>query len=279
MQLNLAATFAVARRTAVWRQFGTAAAVTTVPHVARGVPRRLSSGTALRILHRSTSLTTVTPLRTYSQTTRVPGGSATRTCWKCQCETSQTSVLCENNSCSAIQAVSSTATYFDILLGVPPTFTIDTAQLRRNFLRLQQAVHPDSVSQLSAVERQLAESQSSWINHAYSTLKDPLQRAHYMLELRNAAVREDDNVVDPELLSEIMETREAIEAAGSEAEIAALREINDEEIKETVRMLEQAFGEEEMEEAQHLTRRLQYLKRVDQTIQEWELGPPIEEYH
>ncbi|KAJ2667321.1 molecular chaperone [Coemansia sp. RSA 1199] len=275
MQLNFRA-FAVARRVGGWRHFGPAAGVTTVTHVVRGVPRRLFSGTALRILHRSTSFqSTVTLLRTYSQT-RVPGGSATRTCWKCQCETSQ-SVLCDNDSCGAIQAVSSTATYFDILLGGPPTFTIDTAQLRRNFLRLQQAVHPDSVSQRSAIERQLAESQSSWINHAYSTLKDPLQRAHYMLELRNAAVREDDNVVDPELLSEIMETREAIEAAGSEAEIAAMREINNGNIEETVRMLEQAFGNEDVEDAQHLTRRLQYLKRVDQTIQEWELGPPIEE--
>ncbi|KAJ2496665.1 molecular chaperone [Coemansia sp. RSA 1972] len=275
MQLNLAAALAVARRTTVWRQFGTAAGVTAVTHVAQGVPRRLYSGTPLRILHRSTRLSTVALLRAYSQT-RVPGGSATRTCWKCQHETSQTSVLCENSSCSAIQPVSSTATYFDILLGVPPTFTIDTSQLRRNFLRLQQAVHPDSVSQLSAIERQLAESQSSWINHAYSTLKDPLQRAHYMLELRGKAVREDDNVVDPELLSAIMDTREAIEAAGSEAEIAALREINDEEIEKTVRELEQAF-DGDGEEAQHLTRRLQYLKRADQTIQEWELGPPLEE--
>ncbi|KAJ2343490.1 molecular chaperone [Coemansia sp. RSA 2618] len=215
--------------------------------------------------------------RLYSGT-RIPGGaggSATRTCWRCQYETSQTSVLCENTECAAIQSVSATATYYDVLVGAPPAFTVDLAQLRRNFLRLQQAVHPDSFTQRADVERRLADAQSAWINHAYATLRDPLLRAHYMLELQGRGIGEEDQRADPELLGEIMEMREEIEAAETEAQIAELKQGNDEKAAATERALAEAFEAGDVEGAQHLTRRLQFLRRVAQAIQGWEPGKPI----
>lgn len=56
------------------------------------------------------------------------------------------------------------------------------------------------------------------INEAYKTLQDPLKRAQYLLSLRGIDVAEDERlkVEDPELLMEVLEVRENIEAAQEE---------------------------------------------------------------
>ncbi|KAJ2452751.1 molecular chaperone [Coemansia sp. RSA 2336] len=167
------------------------------------------------------------------------------------------------------------ATYFDVLLGKDATFDVDIGQLRRKFLRLQQAVHPDSFSQREDTERRLAEAQSAWINHAYATLKDPLQRAHYLLELSGRAVREEDQATDPELLMEVMETREQIEAATSSEQIASLQRHNEAEIAAEIRELSQAFAVGDLDSAQRGANRLQYLRRAGQAIHAWEPGKRV----
>ncbi|KAJ2158597.1 molecular chaperone [Coemansia sp. RSA 552] len=185
-------------------------------------------------------------------------------------ETSQTSLLCENQQCAAIQPVGKDVTYYDVLVGGPPTFDIDTAQLRRNFLRLQQAAHPDSFSQREDIERKLAEAQSAWINHAYSTLLDPLQRAHYLLRLGGREIGEEDQVTDPELLMEVMESRTDIEDAKTEEQVGELGRRNNEKMAQTVESLAQAFRENRLDDAHRQTSRLQYLRRVAQAIRDWE---------
>ncbi|KAJ1835600.1 molecular chaperone [Coemansia sp. RSA 2706] len=206
--------------------------------------------------------------RSYTTPTRMPGGgsSATRTCWRCQQETSQASVLCENTQCAAIQPVAAVAAYFDVLVGGPPTFDVDTAQLRRSFLRLQQAVHPDSFSQRAAAERQLADAQSAWINEAYATLRDPLARAHYLLRLRGRAVGE-EATADAQTLAEAMAAREEIEAATTEAQAAELAQRIGEQVAAAEATLSRAFGGGDLDAAQRLTVRLQYLRRAAQALQ------------
>ncbi|KAJ2794124.1 molecular chaperone, partial [Coemansia guatemalensis] len=213
----------------------------------------------------------------YTTVSGQTGGTsrATKTCWNCQRETSQSGVLCDNDQCAAIQPVGKESTYYDVLAGGRATFDVDTAQLRRNFLRLQQAVHPDSFSQRQDIERKLAEAQSSWINHAYSTLKDPLLRAHYLLGLHGRGIDEEDMAADPELLMEVMELREEIEGAKTEPQIASLRQANDGRISNVVEELSRAFGTGALDSARQLTNKLQYLRRVAQAIQRWEPGKPV----
>ncbi|KAJ1734061.1 molecular chaperone [Coemansia sp. Benny D160-2] len=147
--------------------------------------------------------------------------------------------------------------------------------LRRNFLKIQQLVHPDSFSQMGDSERRLAEAQSSWVNHAYATLKDPLLRAFYMLELKGEAIGEEDQISDPELLMEIMELREEIEASKTDTQIAAIKERNDLKIANVTAKLSAAFGAEDYDSAKQLAHHLQYLHRVAQTIHNWEPGKPV----
>lgn len=125
-----------------------------------------------------------------------------------------------------------------------PTFDIDLKAMRRQFLMLQQKAHPDSFSQAPKVgcgwnqhgcdlmrllQRELdyAQLQSSVINKAYHTLKDPLSRAQYLLKEQGIQVNEGDSLSDPELLMEVMEFREELEEAQSEADIKPLKARND----------------------------------------------------
>ncbi|KAJ1720206.1 molecular chaperone [Coemansia erecta] len=190
--------------------------------------------------------------------------------------TSQTSLFCDNKECATIQPVGGDISYFDILLGgKPPSFEVDTGDLRRNFLRLQQTVHPDSYSQKERTEHSLAEAQSSWINHAYSTLKDPLLRAQYLLKLHNSEIGEEDQITDPELLMEVMDTRENIEMAQSDEQMADIKRSNDAKTAAVIEDLAAAFDSGDIARAKQLTNHLQYLYRVSQAVHAWEPGKPV----
>ncbi|EPB92839.1 Fe-S protein assembly co-chaperone HscB [Mucor circinelloides 1006PhL] len=141
--------------------------------------------------------------------------------------------------------------------------------MRRQFLMLQQKAHPDSYSQAPKRELDYAQLQSSVINKAYHTLKDPLSRAQYLLKEQGIQVNESDSLSDPELLMEVMEFREELEEAQSEADIKPLKARNDEKYAETVHKLQLAFEKNDYESAKDLAVELQYLNSIKTAILEW----------
>jgi molecular chaperone HscB len=66
------------------------------------------------------------------------------------------------------------ANYF-VMLRVPEEYDINQSILHKNFKTIQQKYHPDKSKDKDALAI------SSTINQAYATLKDPVQRAIYML--------------------------------------------------------------------------------------------------
>ncbi|KAJ2890145.1 molecular chaperone, partial [Coemansia aciculifera] len=112
--------------------------------------------------------------------------------------------------------------------------------------------------------------QSSWINHAYATLKDPLLRARYLLKLQGKEVGEKDQITDPGLLMRVMESREEIEMAQTESQMADIRLRNEKEVAAIVASLSQAFAGGDLDQARDLTHHLQYLRRIAQTVHGWE---------
>jgi len=160
--------------------------------------------------------------------------------------------------------------------GPPPhgPFVVDTRQLRKEFLQLQARAHPD---RHSGADKAKAEGTSALINEAYKTLQDPLRRAQYLLSLRGIDVAEDERlkVEDPELLMEVLEVREAIEAAQEEGELEAMKENNDRNIEQSEGVLDQAFRDENIEGAKDEAVRLRYWTNIKESLDGWERGKPV----
>jgi len=118
---------------------------------------------------------------------------------------------------------------------------------------------------------------SARINEAYKTLENPLLRAQYLLSLRGIDVAEDESVKveDPELLMEVLEAREDIEAAESDDEIRAMKKVNNQRIEESVRVLEDAFMRDDMDSAKLEAVKLRYWINIKQSLDDWEPGKPV----
>ncbi|KAK4189043.1 J-type co-chaperone JAC1, mitochondrial [Podospora australis] len=171
--------------------------------------------------------------------------------------------------------------------GPPPAgpFEIDTRALRREFLRLQAAAHPDfhhSASGTSEVSaRRQAEITSALINQAYKTLSNPLLRAQYLLsELSGVDLAADESgsdsgPADPELLMTVLEAREAIEEAVSEKDLEEVRAANEERIKEAEANLAEVFAQQDWEGAKGEAVRLRYWYNIREGIDNWEPGKPV----
>ena len=85
-------------------------------------------------------------------------------------------------------------TYFD-MFSLPRKLTIDTAALERDFYKLSRQLHPDLYARKSAEEQAWSLRQSSLLNDAYRTLKDPVARTAYLLKLEGIRL-EDENAED-----------------------------------------------------------------------------------
>jgi molecular chaperone HscB len=75
-----------------------------------------------------------------------------------------------------------------------------------------------------------------------------------------------------ELLMEVMEAREAIDDAQSEADLVAPREENNARIEGSIQKLDQAFAQGDLENAAKEAIKLRYWMNIDQSIQGWEEG-------
>ncbi|MFA7239468.1 MAG: Fe-S protein assembly co-chaperone HscB [Sulfuricellaceae bacterium] len=97
------------------------------------------------------------------------------------------------------------------LFGLAPGFQLDVARLEQAYHDMQAQVHPDKHAHLGDVERRLAMQWATHANEAYQTLRQPLSRARYLLQLHGVAGSEDSNTaMSPAFLMEQMEWREAI---------------------------------------------------------------------
>ncbi len=112
------------------------------------------------------------------------------------------------------------------LFGLEPRFQIDLAHLEPGYRALQAQVHPDKFSNASDAERRLSMQCSTHVNEAYQTLKQPINRARYLLSLHDIDTQEETNTAMPaDFLMEQMEWREGIGEATDAADPAALDQL------------------------------------------------------
>jgi molecular chaperone HscB len=134
-------------------------------------------------------------------------------CWHCQSELAG-EYFCER--CVKVQPVSKDTDYFTCL-GLPRRLTIDPAVLEANYYERSRAFHPDFYLNKTEAERAISLANAATLNTAYRTLKDPVQRAEYLLDLEAGAVKTIRTSPPADLFEEILDLQDTLDAyrAGS----------------------------------------------------------------
>src|SRR6201997_220511 len=141
-------------------------------------------------------------------------GEATSTGWSCG--TMRAGLFC--SACGKVQPPVP-VDYFTFF-GLPRKLNVDVASLEREFYQLSGKLHPDLYSGADNREQEWSLEQSSQLNDAYRTLKDPIKRTEYLLRLEGVELEEQSKsvteqarasgqvkkqVVPPDLLEEVFD--------------------------------------------------------------------------
>lgn len=155
------------------------------------------------------------------------------------------------------------------IFGLPVSFEIDPNLIAERYRELQRAVHPDRFANAGDRERREAVIQAANINEAYHTLKSPLRRARYLLQLQGVEFDDErETSFAPEFLMEQMELREAlVEVRGRDDALDALGTIIDDIDKRIGAMLgafKGALEKSDLAVAKQIVHKLQFLHKLKQ---------------
>jgi molecular chaperone HscB len=96
--------------------------------------------------------------------------------------------------------------------------------LERSYREIQSQIHPDRYAHAGDAERRASMQWTTRVNEAYRTLKSPVQRAKYLLEMHGVDVQFETNTRMPtDFLLRQLELREALEAARQPSALDALQ--------------------------------------------------------
>lgn len=117
-------------------------------------------------------------------------------------------------------------THFDVF-GLKRAYDVDVPALEKHYRELSLQLHPDRVAQADARERLKALEGTTALNEAFKTLKDPVRRAFYLLKLHGVDLDREDAGAQKdmplEFLEEVMELREALDAAMEKKDLERAR--------------------------------------------------------
>lgn len=144
----------------------------------------------------------------------------THTCWSCGAM--RAAHFCV--SCGKVQPPVPVDyfTFFDL----PPKLNLDVTALEKDFYELSRRLHPDLNARAGSQEQEWSLEQSSLLNDAYRTLRDPIKRTQYLLKLEGVELEEQSKsateqaratgetkkqIVPPDLLEEVFELNMQLE--------------------------------------------------------------------
>ncbi len=131
---------------------------------------------------------------------------AERPCWSCQSEKVD---LYNCVSCKTIQEFLSDTDYF-ASLNQGYTLNINLDQLEKQYYELSRRFHPDFFQQRPKAEQEISLENTALLNKAYQTLKDPLKRAAYLIQLVEGE-NQMKTQAPASLFEDIFEVQEAVE--------------------------------------------------------------------
>jgi molecular chaperone HscB len=157
------------------------------------------------------------------------------------------------------------------LFDLPPAYSLDIGRLENSYKELQTLVHPDRYAQAADAERRASMQWTTRVNEAYSTLKDPVQRAKHILELHGVDVGFETNTQMPtDFLLQQLETREQLEEALQKKNSGFLDSLRS-SLMGKRKLLEAQIGEsidarKDYVHATELVRKLMFLQKIDDEI-------------
>ena len=111
------------------------------------------------------------------------------------------------------------------LFDLPRVFRIDAEALDRRYREIQAQIHPDRFADADETQRRLSLQWATKANEAYQTLRKPLARARYLLQILGHEVNAQNNTAMPTaFLIEQMEWRETVAEARAAGKVAELEE-------------------------------------------------------
>jgi molecular chaperone HscB len=157
------------------------------------------------------------------------------------------------------------------LFGLEPGYALEAERLERAYLEIQARIHPDRFAHAGDADRRASMQWTTRVNEAYRTLKDPVERARYLLELKGVDVAfETNTAMPPDFLGRQIELREALELAQGEKNAGALDRLRS-DLRREEEELKKALGEtldakRDYATATGLVRKLKFLDRLDAEI-------------
>jgi molecular chaperone HscB len=95
-------------------------------------------------------------------------------------------------------------------LGLDRKLTIDTTRLERTYHDLSRMVHPDRFASSPAAVRAASLRSAALLTRAYRTLRDPVQRGLYWLELNGEKLADNNKHVPPEIAELVFDVQEQL---------------------------------------------------------------------
>lgn len=127
-------------------------------------------------------------------------------CWRCG-RAPGDRLACA--ACDAPQPLPAGTDHFQVL-GLSRGLNPDAGDLERRYHAASRRIHPDRHQTAEPRAQQLSVAASAAVNRAYRTLRDPVTRAKYWLELHGVRLN-DDNRVPPSLAALVFDTQEQLE--------------------------------------------------------------------
>ncbi|XP_028948861.2 iron-sulfur cluster co-chaperone protein HscB homolog isoform X1 [Malus domestica] len=213
-------------------------------------------------------------------------------CWNCSASGADTVPFLLCSSCRCIQPVDQSLDYFQIFglywgrgiikfgtsgactnavnqLSYKPQerkYDSKVDDLEGKYKAWQKKLHPDLVHTKSEKEREYAAEQSARVIDAYRTLSQPLARAIYMMKLEGVDVDEEETLSESDLLTEILEIREAVEEAADSQALDEIQSQMKEKLKHWSDAFANAFHSRNFGEALKAIRRMTYYERVNESV-------------
>lgn len=161
------------------------------------------------------------------------------------------------------------------LFGMPVDFQLDEKELHAAHLKLQSAYHPDRFINGTDQEKRIAVQKAAWVNEAYETLKNPVKRARYMLQVGGLELNDDhETTVDAVFLMEQIELREEMDQCRScDDPMRSCAHITgklQQRSREFASSFESLFQQGKLEEARQISKKMQFVQRILEQIDEYQ---------